>query len=77
MKIKIWKAAISSFIISFLLLLFRMDRVISTTDVNGMTSGAIMNYQEYFFKIISYSIVISFLAVLLVITLYRFKKNKA
>lgn len=67
------KTAIYSFITSFSLLLVLIDRVRSTTDVNGMTSGVETSYPDFFFMILKYSIIITFIIVIFV---FLFKKYK-
>lgn len=70
------KTAIYSFIASFLLLLVLVDRVRMTTDINGMTSAEEKSYPDYFSMILQYSIIISFIIVISVFLINRYKKQK-
>ena len=67
------KTAIYSFITSFSLMIVLIQRVRSTTDVNGMVSPEETPYPEFFFMILKYSIIITFIMVIL---MFFFKKYK-
>ncbi|ANU17851.1 hypothetical protein BBI11_12765 [Planococcus maritimus] len=64
MKEKVWKVAGGSFLITFILLFWLGDRTIMTTDVNGMSSPALLSDSDYFLKTVSYSLVITLVVVL-------------
>jgi hypothetical protein len=67
------KTGIYSFITSFSLMIVLMQRVRSTTDVNGMVSSEETPYPEFFFMILKYSIIITFI---MVIFIFLYKKYK-
>ena len=64
MKEKVWKVAGGSFLITFILLFWLGNRTIMTTDVNGMSSPALLNDSDYFLKTVGYSLVIISVVVL-------------
>ena len=68
------KTAIYSFIISFSLLLVLIPRETYTTDLNGMTSLEGTPYSEFFFMILKYSIIITFIMGIFV---FLYKKYKS
>lgn len=68
------KTAIYSFFISFSLLLVSIPRERSTTDLNGMSSVTGTPYSEFFFMILKYSIVITFIMGIFV---FMYKKYKS
>lgn len=68
------KTAIYSFITSFSLLLVLIQRVRMTTDVNGMVSAEETPYPEFFFMIIKYSIIITFIMVIFVFLYKKYKR---
>jgi hypothetical protein len=70
------KTGIYSFTLSFMLLLVGMDRIKSTTDVNGMISSVETTYPDFFFMITRYSIIISIITVILVYAFLLLKKKK-
>ncbi|MEZ0480367.1 hypothetical protein [Planococcus sp. SSTMD024] len=59
MKEKLWKVAVGPFIITFIFLFWLGDRTIMTTDVNGMSSAAVLSGPDYFLKTVSYSLIIT------------------
>lgn len=67
------KTAIYSFITSFSLMIVLIQRVRSTTDANGMVSSEETPYTEFFFMILKYSIIITFIMVIL---MFFYKKYK-
>ena len=69
------KTAIYSFIISFSLLLVLIPRERYTTDFNGMTSVAGTPYSEFFFMILKYSIIITFIMGIYVFLCKKYKKS--
>lgn len=70
------KTGIYSFIVSFSLLFVFIPRTRNTTDVNGMTSGMVIPYPDFFFNITRYSIIISSVAVIVMCFVDRFKRIK-
>lgn len=68
------KTAIYSFIISFSLLLVSIPRERYTTDLNGMTSVEGTPYSEFFFMVLKYSIIITFI---MGIFIFLYKKYKS
>lgn len=70
------KTGIYSFIVSFSLLFVFLPRTRSTTDVNGMTSGMVIPYPEYFFNITRYSIITSIVALVVMYFVHQLKKIK-
>ena len=70
------KTAIYSFIISFSALLVLVDREGTSEDVNGMISGWEIPYRDFFFMILEYSIMITFIIVIIVSLIKWFKKHK-
>jgi hypothetical protein len=70
------KTAIYSFIISFSALLVLVDRTGTSEDVNGMHSGWEIPYPDFLFKILEYSIKITFIMVIIVSLIKWFKTNK-
>lgn len=77
MKDKVWKVAVGSFLITFILFFWLGDRTINTTDVNGMSSPALLSDSDYFLRTVGYSLVIT-LVVVFVLYLINWiqKKNK-
>ncbi|TDL76157.1 hypothetical protein [Peribacillus frigoritolerans] len=69
------KTAIYSFISSFSLLLVFLNRTKFTEDVNGMGSPEVTSYQDFFFAILEYSIIISIIAIILVFVYLQFNKK--
>ena len=69
------KTAIYSFIISFSALLVLVDRTGTSEDVNGVHSGWEIPYPDYLFKILEYSITITFIMVIIVSLIKWFKKK--
>lgn len=69
------KTAIYSFIISFSALLVLVNRTGTSKDINGMHSGWEIPYSEYLFKILEYSITITFIMVIIVSLIKWFKKT--
>ncbi|WP_121604556.1 hypothetical protein [Virgibacillus sp. Bac332] len=67
------KTGMYAFIFSFLLFFVGIDRVKSTTDINGMTSGVEIPYPDYFLMITRYSIMISLIAISFVFAVQRKK----
>ena len=67
------KTAIYSFITSFSLMIVLIQRVRSTTDANEMVSPEETPYPEFFFMILKYSIIITFIMVIL---MFFYKKYK-
>ncbi len=67
------KTAIYSFITSFSLLLVLIQRVRYTTDVNGMGSVEETSYPDFFFMILKYSIMATFI---IVIFMFLYKKYR-
>lgn len=70
------KTAIYSFIISFSALLVLVDRNGTSEDVNGMISGWEIPYRDFFFMILEYSIMITFIMVIIVSLIKWFKNIK-
>ncbi|WP_347550037.1 hypothetical protein ABFG93_00500 [Pseudalkalibacillus hwajinpoensis] len=70
------KTGLYSLAISFLILFAGVNRVKSTTDVNGMTSAMEIPYPDFFFMISRYSIIISFIIVISVFAIMQYKKYK-
>jgi hypothetical protein len=68
------KTAIYSFIISFSLMIVLIQRVRSTTDVNGMVSSVETHYPEFFFMILKNSIIITFIMVIFIFLYKKYKK---
>ncbi|PFG14486.1 hypothetical protein ATG70_2718 [Bacillus sp. es.036] len=70
------KTGLYSLVISFLILFAGLNRVKSTTDVNGMTSVMEISYPDFFFMISRYSITISFILVISVFAIIQYRKYK-
>ncbi|KQL19096.1 hypothetical protein [Cytobacillus solani] len=70
------KTAIYSFIISFSALLVLVNRAGTSEDFNGMRSSWEIPYPDFFFMILEYSIMITFIMVIIVFLIKRFKKRK-
>ena len=70
------KTAIYSFIISFSALLVLVDRNGTSEDVNGMISGWEIPYRDFFFMILEYSIMITFIMLIIVSLIKWFKEHK-
>lgn len=68
------KTAVYSFITSFSLLLVFKQRVRLTTDFNGMSSYVETSYPDFFLMLLRYSIIITFIMVILVFLYKRFKR---
>ncbi|RHW30950.1 hypothetical protein D1B33_18110 [Lysinibacillus yapensis] len=69
------KTAIYSFVTSFSLLLVLIQRVKYTTDLEGMGSFEETSYPDFFFMILRYSIIITYIMVIVVFLSKRFKKQ--
>ncbi|MEH6942218.1 hypothetical protein [Bacillus sp. JJ722] len=69
------KTAIYTFIVSFSLLLVSIDRVRVTKDTDGMYSSEAYSYPEYFLMLLRYSIIITFIVVIIVFVIKWYKKN--
>ncbi|MFS0781303.1 hypothetical protein [Bacillus sp. 1P06AnD] len=61
------KTALYTFVVSFSIMLVLVDRVRVTKDVTGMYSSEAYTYPDYFFMLIRYSLILTFIAVLIVI----------
>lgn len=59
MKKTLLKTTITSFVITFILSLFLIDRTILTTDAAGLSSPMTLSISEYLSKIFGYSLVIT------------------
>ncbi|MED4402055.1 hypothetical protein [Metabacillus fastidiosus] len=68
------KTAIYSFITSFSLLLVLIQRVRYTTDVSGMGSVEETSYPDFFFMILKYSIITTFIIVIFMFLYKKYKK---
>ena len=68
------RTAIYSFITAFSLLLIFIQRVRLTTDLGGMGSYEAKSYPDFFFMILRYSIIITFIMVIFVFLYKRYKK---
>lgn len=66
MNNKFWKVAGFSFLIVFILAYWLGDCTIITTDVNGLSSAALLTDSEYFFRTAGYSLVITAIILLAV-----------
>lgn len=69
------KTAIYLFILSFSALLVLVDRNGTSKDVNGMISGWEIPYRDFFFMILEYSIIVTFIMIIIVYLIKRFKKT--
>ncbi|WP_211654927.1 hypothetical protein [Planococcus alpniumensis] len=77
MRDKVWKVAAGAFLITFILFFWLGDRIINTTDVNGMSSPALLSDSDYFLKTVGYSLVITAVIVLVLYLInWIQKKNK-
>lgn len=76
MKEKVWRVAGGSFLITFILLFWLGDRTIMTTDVNGMSSAALLSDSDYFIKTVGYSLVITAVIVLVMYLINWIQRKK-
>ncbi|MCM3217733.1 hypothetical protein M3612_25010 [Niallia taxi] len=77
MEKKLVKTGIYTFIVSFCLLVIFKNREISETDEEGWTSVTEIPYSEHFFAILQFSIIISFIAVLVMLLCIFANKTKS
>ncbi|KOP81343.1 hypothetical protein ACFFHH_15160 [Cytobacillus solani] len=70
------KVSIYSFITSFLVLFFLLDRTKSTKDTNGITSSEVISYPDYFFMILKYSVGITIGAVIIALIIKSLNKKR-
>ena len=71
------KTMIFSFIISFLSLVLFRGRVAIEEDVNGVGSYVELSFREHVLNSLFFSIIITFLIVIVVILVSKYKKNKS
>ena len=76
MNNKFWKVAGFSFLIVFILAYWLGDHTIMTTDVNGLSSPALLTSSEYFFRTAGYSLMIT-AVILLVVYLINLLQKKS
>ncbi|MEH6945015.1 hypothetical protein [Bacillus sp. JJ722] len=70
------KTAIYTFLVSFSLLLVSLDRERVTQDAAGNYSSEAYTYPEYFLMLLRYSIIITFILVIVVFLIKLYKKFK-
>ncbi|MFE0508242.1 hypothetical protein ACWF7H_29090 [Peribacillus butanolivorans] len=70
------KTAIYTCITSFSLLLVLIDRVRVVKDEAGEYSGEASSYPDYFLMLLRYSILVTFIVVIIVFLIKLFKKSK-
>lgn len=75
MNNKFWKVAGFSFLIVFILAYWLGDHTIMTTDLNGLSSPALLTRSEYFLRTVGYSLVITAVVLLAVYLIYFIQKK--